>query len=70
MHYRGIQLLETDGAAGGTSVTLDWTTVITGAIGAFVLGISNGMAIVIANRYTVRFLDTLERNKKCKEKKE
>jgi hypothetical protein len=44
------------------TLELNWTTVITGAIGAFVLGISNGVAIVVANRYTVRFLDKLEKN--------
>jgi hypothetical protein len=54
---------------GGGRVTLELnlTTIITGAIGAFVLGVSNGIAIVVANRYTVRFLDRLERNGKIKE---
>jgi hypothetical protein len=52
------------GGGGGLTLELNWTTIITGAIGAFVLGMSNGIAIVVANRYTVRFLDKIERNGK------
>ena len=43
------------------TLELNWTTVITGAISALIMGFATATGIVVANRYTVRFLDKIER---------
>lgn len=45
---------------------LNWTTIVSGAINAVIIGFATATGIVFANRYTVRFLDKIERNGKEK----
>jgi hypothetical protein len=47
-------------------ISLNWTTIVSGAINALIVGMATATGIVVANRYTVRFLDKIERNGKDK----